>query len=148
VNSGHERSAVLRIERTFNAPAARVFEAWTSAAVLRRWWHAEHDWETSVAEADVRVGGAIRLVMRDPVDGSEYGGRGQYTLIDPPRRLAFSWAWDREPRIRQLVEVELMDHGERTTVVMTHTAIPEAETADYRDGWEKSFDNLERALAG
>jgi uncharacterized protein YndB with AHSA1/START domain len=148
VNGRREDSAVLRIERTFNAPAARVFDAWTSAEVLRRWWHAEHDWETSVAEVDVRVGGAIRLVMRNPVDGSEYGGRGQYTLIEPPRRLAFTWAWDRDPRMRQLVEVELIDHGQRTTVVMTHTAVPVAETGDYRDGWEKSFDNLERALAG
>jgi uncharacterized protein YndB with AHSA1/START domain len=148
VNGRPEGSAVLRIERTLNAPAARVFEAWTSAEVLRRWWHAEHEWETPVAEVDVRVGGAIRLVMRNPVDGSEYGGHGQFTLIEPPRRLAFTWAWDREPRIRQLVEVELIDHGRRTTVVMTHTAIPEAETGEYRDGWEKSFDNLERALAG
>ena len=137
----------LRIERTFNAPARKVFEAWTSAEVLRRWWHAEHDWETSIAEVDARIGGAIRLVMRNPADGTEYGGRGVYTLLDPPRRLAFTWAWDGMPSALQLVELEFIDEGERTTVVMTHTGLPSAETEDYRSGWQNSFDNLEVALA-
>lgn len=148
MNGRREDAGTLRIERTFDAPAARVFEAWTSAEVLRRWWHAEHDWETPLAEVDVRVGGAIRLVMRNPADGGDYGGRGEYTLIEPPRRLAFTWAWDSEPAMRQLIELEFIDHGRRTTVVMTHSGIPAAESGDYRDGWQKSFDNLDRALAG
>jgi uncharacterized protein YndB with AHSA1/START domain len=117
------------------------------AEVLRRWWHAEHSWETPIAEVDARVGGAIRLVMRNPADGSEYAGRGQYTVVDPPRRLAFSWTWESEASRRQLVEIELIDHGERTTVVMTNTGIPEAETDEYRDGWQNSFDNLDITLA-
>ena len=138
---------VLRIERTFNAPASKVFEAWTSPEVLRRWWHAEHSWETTIAEVEVRVGGAIHLVMRNPADGAEYAGRGEFTILEPPRRLAFTWAWENEPSARQLVEVELTDHGERTTVVMTHTGLPDDETDDYRDGWQNSFDNLDVALA-
>jgi uncharacterized protein YndB with AHSA1/START domain len=147
VSEASDDPGVLRIERMFNAPATRVFEAWTSAEVLRRWWHAEHSWETTIAEVDVRVGGAIRLVMRNPADGSEYGGRGEFTLLDRPRRLAFTWTWENEPSARQLVEVEFTDHGERTTVVMTHTGLPDAETDDYRAGWQNSFDNLDVALA-
>jgi uncharacterized protein YndB with AHSA1/START domain len=141
-------TAELRIERTFNAPARRVFDAWTSAEVLRRWWHAEHNWETPIAEVDARVGGAIRLVMRNPNDGSEHGGRGEYTLLDPPRRLAFTWAWDSNPSARQLVELEFVDEGDWTRVVMIHTGLPAAETEDYREGWQNSFDNLDAALAG
>lgn len=137
----------LRIERTFNAPPAKVFEAWTSAEVLRRWWHAEHSWETPVAEVDARVGGAIRLVMRNPADGSEYAGRGEYTVFDPPRRLAFTWTWESDDSGRQLVEIEFIDHGERTTVVLTNSGIPEGETDDYINGWQNSFDNLDIALA-
>jgi uncharacterized protein YndB with AHSA1/START domain len=136
----------VRIERTFRAPAQEVFEAWTSAEVLRRWWHAEHDWETTEAEVDLRVGGAIRLTMRDPVGGVEHGGGGEYTLIDPPRRLAFTWTWDKDPSTRQLVEVEFVDHGDRTTVVLTNSGVPEREREDHREGWSNSFDNLEAAL--
>jgi uncharacterized protein YndB with AHSA1/START domain len=142
-----DRPAGLRIERTFNAPAHRVFEAWTSAEVLRRWWHAEHDWETPIAEVDARVGGEIRLVMRNPVDGREYAGRGTYTEIEPHQRLAFSWAWDSDPSAAQLVELDFIDHDGRTTVVMTHTGLPKAETDEYREGWQNSFDNLDAALA-
>lgn len=138
---------VLRIERAFNATASKVFEAWTSAEVLRRWWHAEHAWETPIAEVDARVGGAIRLVMRNPADGTEYAGHGEYTLLDSPRRIAFTWTWEQDPSTRQLIELEFIDHGDRTTVVMTHTGLPEAETDEYRAGWQNSFDNLEVALA-
>jgi uncharacterized protein YndB with AHSA1/START domain len=75
-------------------------------------------------------------------------GGGEYTLLDPPRRLAFTWAWESESSARQLVELEFIDHGDRTTVVMTHTGLPEAETDEYREGWQNSFDNLDVALAG
>ena len=51
---------------------------------MRRWWHAEHDWETTEAEVDLRVGGAVRVVMRNPHEDVEYGGGGRYTEIDPP----------------------------------------------------------------
>jgi uncharacterized protein YndB with AHSA1/START domain len=34
----------LQMERTFAAPAQAVFDAWTSEEVIRRWWHAGHDW--------------------------------------------------------------------------------------------------------
>ena len=56
----------LRIERTYRAPAEAVFDAWTSEEVIRRWWRTERGYETSEAEVDLRVGGAVRVVMRDP----------------------------------------------------------------------------------
>ena len=95
----------LRIERTFRAPAEAVFEAWTSEEVLRRWWHAEHGWETTEAEVDLRVGGTVRVVMRDPDKDVEYGGGGTYTEVEPPTRLAFTWTWDDDPR-QTLIEVD------------------------------------------
>jgi uncharacterized protein YndB with AHSA1/START domain len=138
----------VRMERTFQASAQEVFDAWTSVEVLKRWWHAEHDWETPHAEVDLRLGGAIRLIMRNPEDGAEYGGRGEFVTIEAPRRLVFTWGWDYEDESkRQLIEVELIEHGDSTTVVLTHSGLPAAETDEYVDGWQKSFDNLEVALA-
>jgi uncharacterized protein YndB with AHSA1/START domain len=100
-----------------------------------------------LAEVDARVGGAIRVAMRNPADGTAYVGRGEYTLFDPPRRLAFTWAWESDPSARQLIEVEFIDQGDRTTVVLTNAGLPEGEIGDYRDGWENALDNLELALA-
>jgi uncharacterized protein YndB with AHSA1/START domain len=140
-------SRTLRIERTFRAPAEAVFDAWTSEEVLRRWWRAGHDWETPVAEVDLRVGGALRVVMRDPVKDVEYGGSGVYTEIERPSRLAFTWVWDNEPT-RMLVEVDFEERDGITTVRFTHSGLwDEDAVRSHEDGWRKLFDNLDRALA-
>jgi uncharacterized protein YndB with AHSA1/START domain len=137
----------LRIERTFDAPAEDVFDAWTSPEVLKRWWHAEHDWETPHAEVDLRLGGAIRVTMRNPADGSEYSGEGEFTQIRRPHRLAFTWRWhDQAGRAPQLIEIEFDEREGTTTVVLRHEGLTPHTRDDYRDGWEKSLDLLGGAL--
>jgi uncharacterized protein YndB with AHSA1/START domain len=142
--------APLRLERTFNAPAQAVFDAWTSAEVLRRWWPAGSDWETPVAEVDVREGGNLRLVMRSP-DGEEFGGSGEYLEIDPPERLAFTWTWDGHEGHdgTPLVEVEFRAREDgTTTVVLTNRGLRDEESKrSHKQGWDASFDNLDRVLA-
>jgi uncharacterized protein YndB with AHSA1/START domain len=139
---------VLRIERTYDAPAAAVFDAWTSEEVLRRWFHAERDWTTSEASVDLRVGGAVRVVMHDPVKGEDHGGGGHYTEVDPPSRLAFTWTWDETDR-ETLIEIDFAEEEGGTTVRFTHSNIrDEASRIDHEGGWARCFDNLERALAG
>jgi uncharacterized protein YndB with AHSA1/START domain len=143
VTDGH----TLRIVRTFRAPAQRVLDAWTSEEVMRRWWHPERDWETSEAQVDLRLGGAVRVVMRDPHAGAEYGGGGLYTEIDPPRRLAFTWLWDGDST-RQLIELDFEEADGVTTVSFTHRGLWDEEAVrSHEDGWTKAFDNLERALS-
>jgi len=104
--------STLRIERTYQAPVEQVFDAWTSPEVMRRWWQAERGWATSAAEVDLRVGGAVRVVMHDPVKDVEHGGGGRYTEIDRPRRLAFTWLWDWDTR-RTLIEIDFEESGGR-----------------------------------
>jgi uncharacterized protein YndB with AHSA1/START domain len=138
----------LRMKRSFQAPAQRVFDAWTSEEVMRRWFHAAHDWETSEAAVDLRVGGSVRVVMRNPHEDAEYGGGGEYTVIDPPNRLAFTWVWDREPH-ETLIEIEFEESDGVTEVRFTHSGLLDEEALrSHEEGWGKCFDNLERTLAG
>jgi uncharacterized protein YndB with AHSA1/START domain len=140
---------VLRIERTFEAPVERVFAAWTSEEVLRRWLHGMPGWETPTAQVDLRVGGRIRIVMRDPSDGVEVGATGEYRVVEPPRRLVFTWVWDHDPDNPQLIELELAEDDGRTVVRMTNSAIPtDGRLEDQKRGWHVCYDNLERLLAG
>jgi len=140
--SGH----TLRIERTFQAPAQAVFDAWTSEEVMRRWWHAERDWETTEAEVDLRVGGTVRVVMRNPHKDAEYGGGGRYTEIDPPRRLAFTWIWDGNDT-RQLIEIDFEEASGVTTVRFSHRDLWNEEAVrSHHEGWNNCFNNLERTL--
>jgi uncharacterized protein YndB with AHSA1/START domain len=138
----------LHIERTFHAPAEAVFEAWTSAEVMRRWWQAEHGWETTAAEVDLRVGGVVRVVMRDPQKDEEYGGGGHYTEIDPPTRLAFTWIWDEDSR-RTLIEIDFEEADGATTVRFTHSGLLDEEAVrSHERGWGNILDNLGHHLEG
>jgi uncharacterized protein YndB with AHSA1/START domain len=135
----------LHIERAFQAPAQAVFDAWTSEEVLRRWFHAEHDWETPEAQVDLRPGGAV---MRDPHKDAEHGGGGYYTEIDPPHRLVFTWTWDNDEDGREtLIELDFEEVDGVTTVRMNHSNLRDQESVlSHEGGWSNCFDNLERAL--
>jgi len=136
----------LRIERTFRAPAEAVFDAWTSEEVIRRWWQAEVGWETSEAEVDLRVGGAVRVVMRDPAKDAEHGGGGTYVEVEPPTRLAFTWIWDDDTR-RTLIELDFEEADGVTTVSFTHSGLwDEAAVRSHEGGWGRILDNLGRTL--
>jgi uncharacterized protein YndB with AHSA1/START domain len=141
------RERILRIERTFRAPIEKVFDAWTSEAVLRRWLHCGPDWETPTAMADLRVGGMLRIVMRDP-DGVTHGASGEYRLIDRPHRLVFTWTFDDHSENQQLIELHFSERDGVTTVVMINSGIAtEGMETDQRTGWEACYDELGNALA-
>lgn len=138
----------LRIDRTYAAAADRVFDAWTSEEVMRRWFHAKREWETSEASVDLRVGGAVRVVMRDPDADAEYGGGGLYREIDRPNRLAFTWTWDDEPH-ESLIEIDFDEDDGVTSVRFVHSGLLDEEAVrSHEGGWTGAFDNLERTLNG
>lgn len=138
----------LVIERPFQAPAQAVFDAWTNEEVMRRWFHGQHDWETPEAHVDLRLGGSVRVVMRDPVKDAEYGGGGHYTEIDPPNRLVFTWTWDSDDEDRRtLIELDFEEVDGVTTVRLTHNNLRDQESVlSHEGGWGACFDNLGRVL--
>jgi uncharacterized protein YndB with AHSA1/START domain len=142
------RGRILRIERRFQAPIERVFDAWTSEEVLGRWLHCGPDWQTPVAEVDLRVGGRIRIVMHDP-DGDEHGATGEYRTIERPNRLVFTWTFDAHPDNHQLIELEFSERDGVTTVVMINSGIATESLEDsQRTGWHLCYDELSDALMG
>jgi len=142
----------LRLERTFDADPQAVFDAWTHPDVLRRWWAAGPDWDTPEVDVDLRVGGRYRLAMRDPSTGGVYAVAGEYIDVDPPRRLAYTWAWEGlgAPESRVSVEFHAVTGG-GTRVVVTHHGLapdgtgPESRTG-HEQGWTGCLDNLERRV--
>ena len=143
-----ESAGVVCIERTFDASAEQVFEAWTSPEVMRRWLHCGPDWETPEAEVDLRVGGRVRVVMRRP-DGSEAAAWGAYTLIDRPHRLVMTWTFYDDPSNQQVIELSFSESEGSTTVRLVNSGISTEQRRDAQDwGWRACLDELERLLAG
>jgi uncharacterized protein YndB with AHSA1/START domain len=138
----------VRIERTFDAPAEDVFDAWTSAEVLRRWFRPGSDWGAPHAEVDLRVGGRVRIVMRRH-DGTEASASGEYTVVERPRRLAFTWTFDDDPSNRQIIELEFSEEEDGVTkVLFVNSNISHDDRRNaQQEGWQRCFDNLDRALA-
>jgi uncharacterized protein YndB with AHSA1/START domain len=134
---------VVEIRRRLPAPAAEVFRWWTEAHRLREWMS---PFGTVEAEVDLRVGGALRIVMRGD-DGTVIEHVGEYVEIEPPRRLVFTWASPFTGAEPSLVTVELEAEGaDATRLSLVHTHLPESVAAPHRDGWGAMLDRLSRSL--
>jgi uncharacterized protein YndB with AHSA1/START domain len=146
VRVAEEAERVVRIERTFDAPAEEVFDAWTNVEVIKRWFRPASGWQEPSAEVDLRVGGKVRVVMRDP-DGQPVEAGGEYTLIERPHRLAFTWTFDDDPSNQQMIELEFSERDGMTTVLFVNSDISEKSRRDAQyDGWSTCLDEMERVL--
>src|ERR1700693_5822777 len=88
----------LRLERLIPSPPEVLFALWTEPAQLLRWW-APEGYEPSVEALDTRPGGRWRPPLRRSSD-SVVAISGVYRIVEPPHRLAFTWAWEDESGAR------------------------------------------------
>ena len=107
----------ILITRTFDAPAERVFDAWTTPEHVRRWWGSE---EAPLVECDIdlRIGGSWRYVMRD-ADGSEFAWHGTYREIERPGRLVSTEVFEGFPDAEALNSATFTEQDGTTTLSVT-----------------------------
>jgi uncharacterized protein YndB with AHSA1/START domain len=146
-----EQQTVLRVERRFDAPRERVFDAWTNPEVLREWWAAMPTMSPGDIDVDLREGGRYRMQMRTDT-GDVHTVVGEYKEVRKPERLAYTWTWDSNPEAMAgsagtLVEVDFAEDGDGTRVTLTHTGFANAEIRGMHEhGWNGTFDSLVRYL--
>ena len=133
---------VVEIRRRLAAPVAEVFRWWTDPDCLRQWMSPIG---TVEAEVDLRVGGALRIVMRHEQTVIEHSG--EYLEIEPPRRLVFTWASPFTGPEPSIVTVELEPDGPMATHLrIIHADLPEPIATSHRDGWGAMLDRLSGRL--
>jgi uncharacterized protein YndB with AHSA1/START domain len=144
-----QQDVVLQLSRRYAAPRERVFDAWTSPEVLPDWWAVQPGWTGEIAEIDLRPGGAYRLGMKDPESGKLHIAVGEYTEVNRPEKLAFTWAWEgQEDRPVTLVEIDFVADGDATEVTLTHSGFASEESRDsHSHGWNGLLDSLGRYLS-
>lgn len=114
--------------RTFHAPIALVYEAFTDPAHLSEWW-GPNGFSTTTYEHRVAPGGTWRLMMHGP-DGTDYPNRLEYTEVVPRERLVWNhYADTDELHFTGTVTFTAVD-AERTTVALRLLA-PSVEAASY-----------------
>jgi uncharacterized protein YndB with AHSA1/START domain len=145
----------ISITHVFDAPRELVWRAWTEAEQLKQWFM-PHGFTVPELEADLRPGGAFRMVVRAP-DGSESPSGGEFREIDPPARLVFTTTAfegpDGAPMIEVLNTAVFAEHGD-TTELTLHAVVTKASPemagalAGMEEGWIQSLEKLDALLTG
>ena len=145
-------SAPLVVTRTFAAPRGLVFQAWSSAEHIRRWFSPEQ-YTVPAAEVDFRPGGVFAVCMRAP-DGSDHWCRGTFTEVVPPDRLGFVLGIPNRdaPKftVHTTVTFEDAPDGTRLTVHQSYELHDESMRRAIEgaaEGWRTTLDKLEQVVA-
>lgn len=149
----------VSVARSFNAPRALVYEAYTTPGLVRRWLLGPAGWTMPVCEMDLRVGGKFRWAWRSDEDGSRFGFHGEYRAIDAPGRIVHTEIYDpgdvggnMGESGESLVTVTFVERG-GVTMVTTLVDYGSKEVRDLvlstgmTDGMEASYQNLDTLLA-
>ena len=128
----------LVVRRSFRAPLALVYRAWSDPALAARWsWGAEY--ETLSIELDCRPGGVWKQLIRNRTTGETWTFDGAFKEVEPLSRLVHTFFW-RGDRGREegpsLVTIEFFDRGGETEVVITHRQVEASKVDGTRTGWE------------
>ncbi len=141
----------VRLTRWFKAPPQRVFDAWTHQQQIARWLSPNKAIKQVLTQVDARVGGAFRFGYANPDTGHVNTVAGKYLVVDPPRRLVFTWAWlpphdefsDQELAFDSTVTVELTNLDGGTQIILTHEKLPTGPiTQRHIWGWTGALDRL------
>jgi uncharacterized protein YndB with AHSA1/START domain len=140
----------LVVTRIVDGPARLVFDAWIKPELFQRWWVPKSCGLSLISyEAEVRTGGAYRLVMGHPSSEQPMAFFGRYIEVTPPSRLAWTNDEGGEGGAVTTVTFEEEDGATRMAV---HELYPSTEALDdamasgSTSGWGEQFKQLDDLL--
>jgi uncharacterized protein YndB with AHSA1/START domain len=139
----------ILITRVFDAPAALLFDAWTTPDLVKRWWAGDRG-EVTDAAIDLRIGGRWRWVMTAH-GGFEVAFSGVYREIDRPHRLVKTEVFELVPDA-EAVSTTTFDESDGVTTMKILARYPSKEHRDaaiesgMEGGVQTSFDELEELV--
>lgn len=147
----------VKVTRSFRAPRALVYRAFTEPALVQRWLLGPPGWSMPVCEMDVRVGGRYRWRWRSDKDVREFGFAGTFREVQARSKLVHTEAFDPGtvgggyPGSEALVTVTFDEESGVTTVTSlidfgSKEARDGAVKTGMTDGMEQSYQLLDRLL--
>jgi uncharacterized protein YndB with AHSA1/START domain len=135
----------LTITRTFDAPRALVWRAWTDPEQLMKWWGPEHHPAVQMS-MDVRPGGVWRNCLRSVETGNDLWHHGTFREVVPMERLVFTFVWEEEGErgVENIVTITFEDEGKNRTRMTLHQTPfqSDGERDGHGEGWTSSFGRL------
>jgi len=117
----------ILITREFDAPAALLFEAWTTPELVKLWWAGDRG-EVTDAQIDLRIGGRWRWVMTAN-GGFEVAFSGEYLEIDRPHHLVRTEVFEMVPDAKA-TSTTTFDEADGVTTLKILGAYPSREHRD------------------
>jgi uncharacterized protein YndB with AHSA1/START domain len=106
----------ILITRELDAPRHLVYRAYTTPELVRRWWAGRRG-DMTLAEIDLRVGGAWRYAMIAE-GGFEVAFHGEYRGIVPDERIVFTEIFEAMPGEPALNTATFAEADGRTTFTL------------------------------
>jgi uncharacterized protein YndB with AHSA1/START domain len=132
-----ESAETVMIERTFDAPIAKVWKALTEVDQMRQWYF-------DLKEFNPEVGFEFEFVVEH--EGNRYHHLCRVTEVIPQKKIAYTWRYKGEPG-DSLVSIELSSEADKTRLKLTHTGIetfpktPEYGRKNFEAGWTAIMGN-------
>ena len=149
------------IDRTLKASVEKVWRMWTTKDGLEKWWGPE-DFSSMVRHLDVRAGGRFEIVMTAMLPeiiaqlkaagmGESSVAKGDYTVVEPNRRLVSTNAVDFVPGVppytsTTIVEMSATPSGGTRLMVTNDVMHDEPWTAMATMGWTQQIGKLEKLM--
>jgi uncharacterized protein YndB with AHSA1/START domain len=123
----------LIVERTYNAPIEKVWQALTDVAELKKWYFQLEDFQP-------RVGFKFDFLAGE-VGGPQFLHLCEVTQVEDGKKIAYTWRYDNYTGNSE-VSWELKDKGEQTILKLIHTGIetmaengPMFQRDSFNGGW-------------
>ena len=112
--------ATFVVERTFDVPPARVFNAFADPKVKARWFASPDDWGNSEVSMDFRIGGR-EINNGGPVGGPIHYFESEYHDIVPDERIVYSYWMHMDEKLISVsvATIEFRPKGSGTHLVLT-----------------------------
>jgi uncharacterized protein YndB with AHSA1/START domain len=150
-----EHLKTVSINRIFDLPIHKVWEAWSKPEYFVKWWGPK-EFSCPYCSIDFKVGGKYLAAMRGP-DGKDIWSTGTYREIVPQEKIMYTDHFaDSEGNIvggseydmpsmpmESTVTVTLEAFNGKTTMWLEHEGIPEEYYDDCIKGWNSSLDKME-----
>jgi uncharacterized protein YndB with AHSA1/START domain len=155
----HAVQTELFIQRVFQLPVNKVWKALTEEEEFKKWWGPK-DFTCPASKMEAKVGGKYLSCMKGP-DGKEFWSTGTVKELVPNKKLVVTDSFsDEKGNIKSgseygmpgdwpeelLITFELEEADGATKLKLTHEGLPEEMYDECKQGWNESFDKLEKNI--
>ncbi|WP_117193557.1 SRPBCC family protein [Rhizobium terrae] len=141
--TAHTATYSLQLVRELNAPADKLFKAWTTPERMGEWF-CPKPWKVTEAKVDLRPGGSSYILMEGP-NGEKIPNYGIYLEVVPNKKLVFTdaytsaWVPSAKPFMTAVVEFEDLGNGRTKYTATAHHWTEEDMAAHKEMGFEEGW---------